>query len=74
MNTIQCDLYEITCSNTSTPYETISRNLCPLDANHRPEKPAEQSFFVDVSTFNKEPLNFTLKAAKMENFQIRYFM
>lgn len=57
-------------SNTSTPYETISRNLCPLDASHRPEIPAEQSFFVDVSTFNKQPLNFTLKAAKMENFQI----
>lgn len=46
----------------------------PLDASHRPNEPAEQSFFVDVSTFSKEPLNFTLKAAKMENFQIRYFL
>nr|XP_022322232.1 SID1 transmembrane family member 1-like [Crassostrea virginica] len=50
--------------------DTVSRTLCPLDASHRPEKPLEQSFFVDVSTFSKQPLNFTLRAIKMESFEI----
>ncbi|XP_048773289.1 SID1 transmembrane family member 1-like [Ostrea edulis] len=57
-------------SDDATPYETVSRTLCPLDASHRSEKPEELNFFVDFSTFSKDPLNFTLKATKVEDFQV----
>ena len=62
----------ISFSDGAFDSDTVSRTLCPLDASHRPEKPLEQSFFVDVSTFSKQPLNFTLRAIKMESFEIRY--
>lgn len=62
----------ISFSDGAYDSETVSRTLCPLDASHRPETPLEQSFFVDVSTFSKQPLNFTLRAIKMESFEIRY--
>jgi hypothetical protein len=64
-------VYEICFSDDATPYETVSRTLCPLDVNHRSEKPEERNFFVDFSTFSNHPLNFTLKATKVDDFQIR---
>ncbi|XP_060073124.1 SID1 transmembrane family member 1-like [Ylistrum balloti] len=51
-------------------YNMVSRNLCPVDAVHRNSTEKNQTVFVDVSTFSKQNLTFTISADFVKDFNL----
>ncbi|OWF47673.1 SID1 transmembrane family member 1-like [Mizuhopecten yessoensis] len=52
-------------------YNLVSRNLCPVDAIHRNSSTKDQTVFVDVSTFSKQNITFTISADFVKDFHLR---
>lgn len=55
----------------SYEFDYASRTLCPLDVSHR-DSDVQQVLYAEVSTMNPTSLNFSLKADKVQDFELQF--
>ncbi len=48
----------------------MSRTLCPLEAEHRKQKPQIAQFLVDISSASKTPTGYTLQTEFVKDFDL----